>query len=503
MGNFFVRRPIVAIVLSIFIVLLGLLALQQVPVAQYPDIIPPTININASFQGANALNVEQAVTTITEQKVNGVEKMLYLKSTNTADGTMALTVTFDIGTNLDNANMLTQNRIKLAEPFMPAAVKQTGITVKKSLSFPLMFLTLNSTNPKYTDRFLSNYATINIVDALSRINGVGEIQLFGGSDYAMRIWLKPDIMSKLDLTVDDIKKGLQDQNAISPGGKFGAEPAPPGTEFTYGITLQERLTNENEFGKIVVKSKSDGSVVRLSDVANIQLGTEVNSSKGRKNGEGGAVIAVYQSPGSNALKVSAEVQKVMTELSERFPEEVKYDVPLDTTLAVSAGIEEIVITLLEAILLVILVVFIFLQNWRATLIPLITVPVSLIGTFAVFPLLGFSVNVLSLLGLVLAIGIVVDDAIVVVEAVMHHIEKGKSPREATIQAMKEVSGPVMAIALILIAVFVPVAMTPGITGRLLPAICNHHRSFCGALGNKFTDAKSCPLLYAPEADQTC
>jgi HAE1 family hydrophobic/amphiphilic exporter-1 len=466
MGNFFVRRPIVAIVLSIFIVLLGLLALQQVPVAQYPDIIPPTININASFQGANALNVEQAVTTITEQKVNGVEKMLYLKSTNTADGTMALTVTFDIGTNLDNANMLTQNRIKLAEPFMPAAVKQTGITVKKSLSFPLMFLTLNSTNPKYTDRFLSNYATINIVDALSRINGVGEIQLFGGSDYAMRIWLKPDIMSKLDLTVDDIKKGLQDQNAISPGGKFGAEPAPPGTEFTYGITLQERLTNENEFGKIVVKSKSDGSVVRLSDVANIQLGTEVNSSKGRKNGEGGAVIAVYQSPGSNALKVSAEVQKVMTELSERFPEEVKYDVPLDTTLAVSAGIEEIVITLLEAILLVILVVFIFLQNWRATLIPLITVPVSLIGTFAVFPLLGFSVNVLSLLGLVLAIGIVVDDAIVVVEAVMHHIEKGKSPREATIQAMKEVSGPVMAIALILIAVFVPVAMTPGITGRL-------------------------------------
>ena len=466
MGDFFIRRPIVAIVLSIFIVLLGFLALQKVPVSLYPDITPPTIKISANFSGANALNVEEAVSTVIEQKVNGVENMLYLRSTNTSDGNMALTVTFDVGTNLDNANMLTQNRVKQAEPFMPASVKQTGISIKKSLSFPLMLINLSSPNPRYTDQFLSNYCNINVVDALSRINGVGEVTLFGGSDYAMRIWLKPDLMAKLDLTVDDIRKALQDQNMISPGGKFGAEPAPAGTEFTYSITLQERLKDENEFGNIIVKSKSDGSVVRMSDVASIQLGTENYSSKARKNGKPSALIGIYQMPGSNALQVAGDVKKAMNKLQEKFPDEIKYDVSLDTTLAVSAGIEEIVNTLFEAILLVILVVFIFLQNWRATLIPLLTVPVSLIGTFAVFPLLGFSVNVLSLLGLVLAIGIVVDDAIVVVEAVMHHIEQGKTPREATIQAMKEVSGPVVAIALILIAVFVPVAMTPGITGSL-------------------------------------
>ena len=466
MGDFFIRRPIVAIVLSIFIVLLGYLALQKVPVAQYPDITPPTIKISANFSGANALNVEEAVSTVIEQKVNGVENMLYLRSTNTSDGNMALTVTFDVGTNLDNANMLTQNRVKQAEPFMPASIKQTGISIKKSLSFPLMLLNLNTTNPRYSDQFLSNYCNINVVDALSRINGVGDVTLFGGSDYAMRIWLKPDVMAKLDLTVDDIRKALQDQNMISPGGKFGAEPAPAGTEFTYSITLQERLKDENEFGNIIVKSKSDGSVVRMSDVASVQLGTENYNSKARKNGKPSALIAIYQMPGSNALQVVGDVRKAMNKLQERFPDDIKYDVSLDTTLAVSAGIEEIVHTLFEASLLVILVVFIFLQNWRATLIPLLTVPVSLIGTFAIFPLLGFSVNVLSLLGLVLAIGIVVDDAIVVVEAVMHHIEHGKTPREATIQAMKEVSGPVVAIALILIAVFVPVAMTPGITGSL-------------------------------------
>lgn len=466
MGDFFIRRPIVAIVIAIFIVLLGYLALQKVPISQYPDITPPTININANFAGASALNVEEAVTTAIEQKVNGVENMLYLKSTNTSDGNMAVTVTFDVGTNLDNSNMLTQNRVKQAEPFMPASVKQTGISVKKTLSFPLLLITLTSDNPVYNDNFLSNYSNINIVDALSRVKGVGEVKLFGGSDYAMRIWLKPDIMAKLDLTVDDIRKAINDQNMISPGGKFGAEPAPAGTEFTYSITLQERLENENEFGNIIVKSKSDGSVVRLSDISSIQLGTENYASQARKNGKPAALIAVYQMPGSNALQVASDLKAAMNKLQERFPEDITYDVPLDTTLAVSAGIDEIIHTLLEAVVLVILVVFIFLQNWRATLIPLLTVPVSLVGTFAIFPLLGFSVNVLSLLGLVLAIGIVVDDAIVVVEAVMHHMEHGKTPREATIQAMKEVSGPVVAIALILIAVFVPVAMTPGITGSL-------------------------------------
>ena len=465
MGDFFVRRPIVAIVISIIIVLLGLLALQKTPISQYPDINPPVVKIITSFTGANALNVEQAVATPIEQKVNGVENMLYMKSTNTSDGTLVIEVTFDVGTDLDNANMLTQNRQAQSLPFMPSSVKQQGVVVKKSLSFPLMLFTVTSKNPNYDAKFLNNYANINIVDQLSRIKGVGEVSLFGGSDYSMRIWLKADVMSKLGITVSDVKNAVNNQNMISPGGKFGAEPAPTGTEFTYSVTLQERLVNEAEFGKIVVRSKEDGSQVVLSDIARIELGTENYSSSSRRNGSPSAGIGVYQMPGSNALEVAEAAKKAMEEMAKKFPTDLEYQVSLDTTLAITAGVEDIIHTLFEAIFLVILVVFIFLQNWRATLIPLITVPVSLIGTLAVFPLLGFSINTLSLLGLVLAIGIVVDDAIVVVEAVIHHIEKGKSPREATVQAMKEVTGPVIAIALILIAVFVPVAMTPGITGR--------------------------------------
>jgi len=464
MGEFFVRRPIVAMVISIIIVLLGLLALQKTPVSQYPDIVPPVVKITTNFTGANALNVEQAVATPIEQKVNGVENMLYMKSINTSDGALTLEVTFDVGTNLDNANMLTQNRQAQSAPFMPASVKQQGVVVKKSLSFPLMLFTLTSKNPKYDAKFLNNYASINIADRLARIKGVGEVTLWG-SDYSMRVWLKADVMSKLGVTVEDVKNALNAQNMISPGGKFGSQPAPIGTEFTYGVTLQDRLVTEQQFGKIVVRSKEDGSEVLLSDISRIELGTENYSTNARRNGNPAAAITIFQMPGSNALEVAAEAKAAMKEMSERFPKDIEYQESLDTTLAITAGVEDIVHTLFEAILLVILVVFIFLQNWRATLIPLITVPVSLIGTIAVFPLLGFSINTLSLLGLVLAIGIVVDDAIVVVEAVMHHIEKGKSPREATIQAMREVSGPVIAIALILCAVFIPVAMTPGITGR--------------------------------------
>ena len=466
MGEFFVRRPIVAMVLSIIIVLVGLLALRSVPISQYPEITPPTIKINTSFVGANAVNVEQGVASVIEQKVNGVEEMIYMKSTNASDGNLSLDVSFKVGTNLDNANMLTQNRVSQATPFMPPSVKQFGITTKKSLTFPLLVISLVSENPAYDDRFLANYATINLVDAISRISGVGEVKLLGSSDYAMRVWVKPDVMSKLDITVEDVTKALQDQNQISPGGKFGAEPAPAGTEFTYGVVLQDRLIQENQFADIIIKSKPDGSKVLLGDIAEINLGTENYNSRSRMNGNPAATIAIYQTPGTNALEVADQIKKTLAELSMRFPDDIKHEVSLDTTLAVTEGINEIVKTLEEAIMLVILVVFIFLQNWRATLIPLITVPVSLIGTFMVFPLLGFSVNVLSLLGLVLAIGIVVDDAIVVVEAVMHHMEHGKSPREATIQAMKEVSGPVVAIALILCAVFIPVAMVPGITGRL-------------------------------------
>jgi hydrophobic/amphiphilic exporter-1 (mainly G- bacteria), HAE1 family len=466
MGEFFVRRPIVAMVLSIVIVIIGLLALRSVPISQYPDITPPTIKINTSFVGANAVNVEQGVAAVIEQKVNGVEDMIYMKSTNASDGNLSLDVSFKVGTNLDNANMLTQNRVTQAQPFMPPSVKQFGITTKKSLTFPLMVISLVSENPAYDARFLSNYATINLVDAISRISGVGEVKLLGSSDYAMRVWLKPDIMSKLDITVEDVTKALQEQNVISPGGKFGAEPAPVGTEFTYGVMLQDRLIQEGQFADIIIKTKEDGSHVLLGDISEIKLGTENYNSLSRMNKKQAATIAIYQTPGTNALDVADQIKKLTADLSKNFPNDIEYEVSLDTTLAVSEGISEIVSTLFEAIILVILVVFIFLQNLKATLIPLITVPVSLIGTFIVFPILGFSVNVLSLLGLVLAIGIVVDDAIVVVEAVMHHIEQGKTPREATIQAMKEVSGPVVAIALILCAVFIPVAMVPGITGRL-------------------------------------
>ena len=465
MGEFFVRRPIVAIVISIIIVILGLLALQETPISQYPDINPPVVKITTRFTGANALNVEQAVATPIEQKVNGVENMLYMKSTNTSDGACTIEVTFEVGTDLDNANMLTQNRQNQAAPFMPSSVKQQGVVVKKSLSFPMMLFTITSTNPKFDAKFLNNYASINIVDQLGRIKGVGEVSLFGGSDYSMRIWLKPDIMSKLGVTVDEVKNAVNAQNMISPGGKFGSEPAPLGTDFTYGVSLQDRLVTEKEFGSIVVRSNEDGAQVLLSDISRIELGSENYSSSARRNSLPTAVIALYQMPGSNALEVAEAAKKTMKEIAEKFPKDIESQESLDTTLAITAGVEDIIHTLFEAVLLVILVVFIFLQNWRATLIPLITVPISLIGTIAVFPMLGFSINTLSLLGLVLAIGIVVDDAIVVVEAVIHHIEKGKTPREATIQAMKEVSGPVIAIALILIAVFVPVAMTPGITGR--------------------------------------
>jgi HAE1 family hydrophobic/amphiphilic exporter-1 len=445
--------------------MLGYLALQKTPIAQYPDIVPPLVKITTSFTGANALNVEQAVATPIEQKVNGVENMLYMKSINTADGACTIEVTFDVGTDLDNANMLTQNKEKQAEPFLPQSVKQQGVTIKKSLSFPMLLFTVTSKNPKYDAQFLTNYATINLVDALARIRGVGEVTLFSGSDYSMRIWLKASEMNKLGVTVPEVKNALNAQNMISPGGKFGAEPAPPGTEFTYSATLQDRLITEKQFSGIVVRSKDDGSQVLLGDIARIELGTENYSSTARRNGQASAAIGIFQMPGSNALEVAANAKAAMKEMSQKFPQDIEYQESLDTTLAITEGITDIIHTLFEAILLVILVVFVFLQNWRATLIPLITVPVSLLGAVAVFPLLGFSINTLSLLGLVLAIGIVVDDAIVVVEAVMHHIEHGKTPKEATIQAMKEVSGPVIAIALILIAVFVPVAMTPGITGR--------------------------------------
>ncbi len=466
MASFFVNRPIVAMVISILMVLLGVVAMQGLPISQYPEITPPEILVEATYTGASAVDVEQSVATPVEQQVNGVENMIYMKSTNSADGKMQLRVSFDVGTDLDIANVLTQNRVSQANPSLPEEVKRLGVSVKKSLSFPLLLVTLTSPNGSYDSSFLSNYASINIIDAIARTRGVGLVNQFGGSDYAMRIWVRPDRLAQLSLTIPDIQKAIQQQSVIAAAGQIGGPPAPKGTEFTYTVKTAGRLQTAEEFGQVVLRSNPDGSVVRLRDVARIELGAQLYNMIGRLNGKPAAVLAIYQIPGSNALEVAGTIRKTMDELSQRFPEDLRYEISLDTTLSVTEGISEIVHTLFEAVVLVLLVVFVFLQNWRATLIPLLTVPVSLVATFIVFPMLGFSINTLSLLGLVLAIGIVVDDAIVVVEAVMHHIEQGKSPREATLQAMKEVSGPVVAIALVLSAVFVPVAFVSGITGRL-------------------------------------
>src|SRR4249920_1958033 len=466
MARFFVNRPIVAIVMSIVIVMLGLVAMQGLPIAQYPEIVPPMVQVTTTFIGASATDVEASVATPLEQQINGVEKAIYLKSTNANDGTLTLKVSFEVGSDLDMDNVLTQNRVSQAEPQLPQSVKNYGVAVKKALAFPLLVISVKSPNGTYDNNFLSNYSTININDNIARIPGVGQINLFGGSDYAMRVWLRPDRIAKLGITIPDIVNAIGQQNQISPAGQIGGPPAVPGTEYTYTVKTQGRLLNEQEFGSIVVRSNPDGSQVFLKDVARLELGTMLYNAIGRHDSGPAAVIAVFQIPGTNALQVADKIKKTMDDLKQRFPRDMDYLISLDTTLPVKEGINEIIHTLFEAVLLVILVVFVFLQNWRATLIPLMTVPVSLLATFAVFPLFGFSINTLSLLGLVLAIGIVVDDAIVVVEAVMHHIEHGMQPKEATLQAMKEVSGPVVAIALVLSSVFVPVAFIGGITGRL-------------------------------------
>ena len=466
MARFFINRPIVAMVISIIIVLLGVVALTRLSVAQYPEIVPPMIQVTTTYIGASATDVEQTVATPLEQQINGVENMIYMKSVNANDGSLNLQVSFEVGTDLDMANVLTQNRVSQATASLPQAVKNYGVSTKKSLAFPLLVVSLSSPKGTYDSDFLCNYASINVIDTLSRIRGVGQVNLFGGSDYAMRVWITPDRLAKLGLTVSDVSNALQQQNVLTPGGQFGGAPAPPGTDFTYTVRTRGRLLTADDFSAIILRSNPDGSQVRLGDVARVDLGTMLYNTRGRLDGRPAAVLTIYQIPGTNAIQVGSDVKRALKELSSRFPPDMRYGVSLDTTLPISEGIREIVITLLEAICLVILVVFVFLQNWRATLIPLLTVPVALVGTFMAFPLLGFSVNVLSLLGLVLAIGIVVDDAIVVVEAVMHHIEEGMEPKEATLKAMEEVSGPVVAIALILTAVFVPVAFMGGITGRL-------------------------------------
>ncbi len=466
MPEFFVRRPIVAMVIAIVIVIVGLVSMNSLPVAQYPEITPPEVSVTAAYTGANAQAVEQSVATPLEQKINGVENMLYMKSVNANDGSMNLTVSFEVGSDLDMSNVLVQNRVSEAQASIPEEVKRLGVTVKKQLSFPLLLISIYSPNGSYDQSFLSNYVTINVLDAIARIKGIGQANVLGGSEYAMRAWIKPDQLAKLNLTVPDITRAIQEQNVIAPAGQIGGPPAPPDTQFTYTVRTRGRLSTAEEFENVIIRANPDGSQELLKDVARVELGTQNYNAITRLNKQPTAVLAIYQLPGANGLNVAEQVRAEMERLKQDFPEDLDYMVSLDTTAAIKAGIDEIVTTLFQAVALVILVVFIFLQNARATLIPTLAVPVSLIGTFAVFPLLGFSINTLSLLGLVLAIGTVVDDAIVVVEAVTAKMEQGLSPKDATVAAMKEVSGPIVATSLTLIAVFVPVAFMGGITGRL-------------------------------------
>ncbi len=466
MGKFFVNRPIVAMVISIVIVVSGLVVLKGLPISQYPDISPPEVDVSTSYTGADAQTIEQSVATPLEQQINGADNMLYVTSTSANDGSMTVKVSFEVGTDPNMDQVLVQNRASQATSSLPADVKMWGVTVQKSSPLPIILFTIYSPKGTYDKLFLSNYSTINIVDPLTRLPGVGQVRVLGAQDYAMRIWIQPDKLTKLQLTAADVISAIQSQNAVNPSGQIGSEPAPENNEFTLTVRTKGRLLTPEEFADITIKTNPDGSAVKIKDVARTELGALNYSTRARYNQKPSAIVAVYQIAGSNALDVAKVSQDKMKELSTRFPSDVTYDVGLDTTAPITAGIEEITTTLFEAIILVLLVVFLFLQNWRATIIPMVTVPVSLIGTFIFFPLFGFSVNTLSLFGLVLAIGLVVDDAIVVVEAVEHHIEKGLSPRDATIKAMREISGPVIAIALILSSVFIPVAFLKGIVGRM-------------------------------------
>lgn len=466
MSNFFIRRPIVAMVIAIITVIVGLVCMAGLPIAQYPNIVPPQIQVSTTYVGADALTVEQSVATPIEQQMSGVEGMDYMYSINTSSGAMTLNVIFGIETLPTTDQILAQMRQTQAQAQLPNAVKNYGVTVDQAYASPLGVFVLYSPDSTYDPTFLANYAYININDPMTRVDGVGSVSIFGAGQYAMRIWVQPDRLATLNITVPEVINAIEAQNNVNPSGQIGGEPAPPGQIFTYTVNTTGRLTTPKEFEDIVIRANDDGSIVRVRDVARVDLGSQYYNLRGRFNGKDAAIVCVYQQPGSNAVATMKKARELFENLSKQFPSGMTYTVTLDTTEAVTEGVREIVKTLFEAMVLVIIVVFIFLQGWRATLIPLIAVPVSLIGTFAVFPLLGFSINTLSLFGLVLAIGLVVDDAIVVVEAIESHIEEGLSPKDAAIKAMSQVSGPVVAIALILTAVFVPTIFIPGITGQM-------------------------------------
>jgi HAE1 family hydrophobic/amphiphilic exporter-1 len=467
MSKFFINRPIVAMVIAILMVIVGAVTITSLPVAQFPNIVPPEIQLQANYVGADAQTLEQSVATPIEQQMNGVDNVNYMYSLNaTANSQTTMVVDFDVKTDPNTDLILAQSREQLATAQLPAEVNNYGITIRKSVTAPLMLVSLSSPHSSHDTKFLANYAYINLNDPIARLYGVGQTQVFGAGQYAMRLWVKPDQLAKLGITVTDIVNAIQAQNKVNPAGQVGGEPAAANQQFTYSVLAQGRLTTPQQFEDVIVREAPDGGIVRVKDVARVELGAQDYSIVSRLNGQPAAIIAIYQLPGSNAVQTAAGVRKLMAEMKQRFPGDMDYVISLDQTAAVTEGLKEIVVTLLIAIGLVILVIYLFLQDWRATLIPLLAVPVSLVGTFVVFPLVGFSINTLSMFGLVLAIGLVVDDAIVVVEGVQRHIEEGLAPKDAARKAMEELSSPVIGIALVLSSVFVPTALIPGITGRL-------------------------------------
>ena len=464
-SNFFIDRPIFAGVLSFIIFLGGLISLTTMPVSEYPDVVPPSIVVRAQYPGANPKVIAETVATPMEEQINGVEGMLYMGSQATADGQMTLTVTFALGTDPDKAQQLVQNRVSQAEPRLPEEVRSLGITTVKSSPDLMLVVNLISPNDRYDITYLRNYALINIKDRLARINGVGDVQLFGSGDYSMRIWLDPQKTAELGLSATDVLNEIRAQNVQAAAGTIGASPNSNSVDLQLTVNAQGRLQSEEEFGQIIVKTAANGAITHLSDIARIELGAADYSLRSLLDNKSAVAIPIFQAPGSNAIQIADEVRAAMNEMKLTMPEGVDYEIVYDTTQFVRASIEAVIHTLLEAVLLVVLVVILFLQTWRASIIPLIAVPISIVGTFAVMHLFGFSINALSLFGLVLAIGIVVDDAIVVVENVERNIENGLAPRQATVQAMREVSGPIIAIALVLVAVFVPLAFISGLTGQ--------------------------------------
>ncbi|EJM62270.1 cation/multidrug efflux pump, partial [Pseudomonas sp. GM49] len=464
-SRFFITRPIFAAVLSLLILIAGAIALFQLPISEYPEVVPPTVVIHANYPGANPKVIGETVAAPLEQAITGVENMLYMYSQSTADGRLTLTVTFALGTDLDNAQVQVQNRVTRTEPKLPEEVTRIGITVDKASPELTMVVHLTSPDKRYDMLYLSNYAILNVKDELSRLNGIGDVKMFGIGDYSLRIWLDPNKTASRNLTATDVVNAVREQNRQVAAGQLGAPPAPNATSFQMSINSQGRLVTEEEFENVIIRSGPDGEITRLKDIARIELGSNQYALRALLNNQEAVAMPIFQRPGSNAIDVSDQVRAKMAELKKNFPEGMDYEIVYDPTIFVRSSIEAVVHTLFEALILVVLVVILFLQTWRASIIPLVAVPVSLIGTFAVMHLFGFSLNALSLFGLVLAIGIVVDDAIVVVENVERNIELGLEPIEATKKAMGEVTGPIIATALVLCAVFVPAAFISGLTGQ--------------------------------------